>query len=119
MGANLNPGESAVSLKILKQTKRDLNKLKAKNIPEDKNTILLLDMSLKEPQIDQGSLKKITAKTLVLAGEKDIILESDTRSIAQGISGAELHILKSATHFAPQENSAAFNKIVLDFLMGK
>lgn len=119
MGANLNPEESSVSPKILKQTKSDLNKLKAKNNPEDKNTILLLDMLLKEPKIDQGSLKKITAKTLVLAGEKDIILEAHTRSIAQGIPGAELHILQGATHFAPQKDSATFNKIVLDFLMRK
>jgi len=119
MGANLNPEESSVHPKILKQTKSDLNKLKAKDDPEDKNTILLLDMLLKEPQIDQESLKKITAKTLVLAGEKDIILEAHTRSISQGIPGAELHILQGATHFAPKENSAAFNKIVLDFLTRK
>ena len=117
MGANLNPEETSVSPKILKQTKTDLNKLKAKNYPEDKNTILLLDMLLKEPQIEQQALKKITAKTLVLAGEKDIILEAHTRSIAKGIPGAELHILEGATHFAPKENSAEFNKIVLDFLM--
>lgn len=117
MGANLNPEESSVSPKILKQTKNDLNKLKTKNNPEDKNKILLLDMLLREPQIDQRSLKNITAKTLVIAGEKDIILDAHTRSIAQGIPGAELHILQGATHFAPQENSSAFNKIVLDFLM--
>lgn len=117
MGANLNPEESSVSPKILKQTKNDLNKLKTKNNPEDKNKILLLDMLLREPQIDQRSLKNITAKTLVMAGEKDIILEAHTRSIAQGIPGAELHILQGATHFAPQENSSAFNKIVLDFLL--
>jgi len=119
MGANLNPEESSVSPKILKQTKSDLNKLKAKNNPDDKNTMLLLEMLLKEPQIDQKSLKNITAKTLVLAGEKDIILEAHTRSIAEVIPGAELQLLQGATHFAPKENPSAFNKIVLDFLMRK
>ena len=119
MGANLNPEESSVSPKILKQTKSDLNKLKAKNNPDDKNTVLLLEMLLKEPQIDQKSLKNITAKTLVLAGEKDIILEAHTRSIAEVIPGAELQLLQGATHFAPKENPSAFNKIVLDFLMRK
>ena len=116
MGANLNPERTSVSPKILNQTQTDLNKLKAKNDIKNRTDILLLEMLLNEPHILPEDLQKITAKTLVLAGEKDVILENHTRLIAKSIPNAELIILKGQTHFAPQENPAIFNQTVLDFL---
>lgn len=116
MGANLNPERTSVSPKILNQTQTDLNKLKAKNDIKNRTDILLLEMLLNEPHILPEDLQKITAKTLVLAGEKDVILENHSRLIAKSIPNAELIILKGQTHFAPQENPAIFNQTVLDFL---
>jgi len=116
MGANLNPEETAVSAKILKQTRNDLEKLKAKNYQTARSQILLLSMLLSEPNLLPVDLQKITAKTLVLAGEKDIILENHSRLIAQSIPQAELNILKGQSHSVPQENPKLFNQVVLDFL---
>lgn len=116
MGANLNPEVTSVSPKILKQTRNDLAGLKAKNNASNRIDIMLLELLLKEPNIMPMELKKITAKTLVLAGEKDIILEAHTRAIAGGITGGEVMILKNQSHFVPQENPSLFNRIVLDFL---
>ncbi|MEE1943960.1 alpha/beta hydrolase [Pedobacter sp. KR3-3] len=116
LGANLNPSEEAVSTKILNQAKKDLAKLQAKNEPQDQVTIRLLQMILTEPQIDPASLKTISAKTLILAGEKDLILEPHTQLIGRSIPNAQVLILKGQTHFVPEENPALFTQTVLDFL---
>ncbi|HTM97229.1 MAG TPA: alpha/beta hydrolase [Pedobacter sp.] len=116
MGANLDPSETSVTKKILTETKRDINKLKNKNDPANLTTLRLMEMLLTEPHIVASDLQKITAKTLVLAGEKDIILDGHTRLIAKSIPKAEVLIFKGQTHFVPEENPALFNKAVLDFL---
>ncbi len=117
MGANLNPSEDALSKKILTITKRDLNKIKLENKKEDLVTIRLMEMLLKEPNINPESLKSITAKTMIIAGEKDVILEKHTRLIAESIPHAKLNILKAQTHFVVEENPELFNQAVLEFLL--
>ena len=58
-----------------------------------------LDLMLTQPHL-AGSAKPIyiTAPTLVLAGEKDLIDETQTRRIARSIPGAKLLILPGETH---------------------
>ena len=114
MGANLNPSSQAVKAQLLKRTQRDINKIKAEN--GNSVTLGLLEMLLREPNIDPLSLKNITAKTLILAGEEDDILEKHTRLIASSIPQAQLNIIKGENHFVVIENPGLFNKIVLTFL---
>lgn len=116
MGANLNPSAEAVSEKFIRRVQRDIQKLKKINDPENNSTIRLMEMLLNEPNIPASALGKIKATTLVIAGEKDLVLEKHTRSIAGNIKGAQLNIVKGETHFLPEENPLLFNKIVLDFL---
>ena len=116
MGANLNPSDSAVSKKILTQTAKDIRSIQAQNNPKETVTLRLLEMLLREPNITPDQLKKITAKTLVLAGEHDLILEKHTRFIAACIPGAELQILQGQDHFVPEKNPMLFNKTVVEFL---
>jgi len=116
MGANLNPDEAAIGAKMIKQVHDDVRKLKAQNDHNNKTNILLMEMMLNEPHITPDDLQKITAKTLILAGEKDIILENHTKLIAQSVPKAEIIILKGESHFVSQENPTLFNKRVLDFL---
>lgn len=116
LGANLNPSEEAVSSKILNQAKKDIDKLQASNDPKEQVTLRLLQLILTEPNIDPKSLKTITAKTLILAGEKDLILAPHTELIGQSIPNAQVLILKGQTHFVPEENPALFAQTVLDFL---
>lgn len=116
MGANLDPSDSSLSKKILETTKKDLARLKSENKPVDQVTIRLLEMLLVEPNIKVEDLKSIEAQTLVMAGEKDLILENHTRFISANIPNATLLILKKQTHFVPEENPTVFNKAVLDFL---
>ena len=51
-----------------------------------------------EPHISDNTLKKIRAKTLILAGQKDMVTEKETRHIAETIPGAEMKILPGETH---------------------
>lgn len=57
-----------------------------------------LRLMLKEPDISPCDLAKITAPTLVLAGEKDMIKEEHTRLIAENLPNAELKILSGEDH---------------------
>ncbi|MBR2794676.1 MAG: alpha/beta hydrolase [Solobacterium sp.] len=51
-----------------------------------------------EPHITPEELGRIKARTLVLAGQHDVILESETRLIAASIPGSELRILPAEDH---------------------
>ncbi|PWS29942.1 hypothetical protein DF947_20360 [Pedobacter paludis] len=116
MGANLNPSDLAVKKKTLEKTEKDIKKLMAENKESNIPIIRLLEMVLKEPNINPETLSNIKAKTLVLAGENDEILENHTRLIAKRIPNSNLYIFKGETHFVVTENPALFNKTVLDFL---
>ena len=115
MGANLNPSDTSISRKVKKGIQKDIVKL-TKNSNENA-TVRLLEMLLREPNILPSELEKISARTLVLAGEKDIILEQHTKLIANSISNSKVEILKKQTHFLPHENPELFNKTVLEFLL--
>ena len=53
---------------------------------------------VKEPKISKQQLREIRARTLLTAGEKDVIKESHTRHIAETIPGASLKIFPKAGH---------------------
>ena len=57
-----------------------------------------LALMLNEPLIGDDVLHRITARTLVLAGSKDLIKERETRHIADVIPGAKLQILEGEGH---------------------
>lgn len=58
----------------------------------------LLKLMLEEPHISDDELSKIQSPTLILAGSKDLILESHTRRIANAIPHSSLRILKGENH---------------------
>ncbi|MRT94678.1 alpha/beta fold hydrolase, partial [Ancylomarina sp. 16SWW S1-10-2] len=117
MGANLNPSDTSINRKVKKGIQKDIVKLTKNSNGHENVTVRLLEMLLREPNIIPSDLEKISAKTLVLAGEKDIILEQHTKLIANSISNSKVEILKKQTHFLPQENPELFNKTVLEFLL--
>ncbi|MFT3980034.1 MAG: alpha/beta hydrolase [Ferruginibacter sp.] len=117
MGANLNPSAEAISSKIIKEVKSGIAELQNSADPKEKTTLRLIEMLLKEPNIPVEDLAKIKAKTLVMAGQKDLVLEKHTRLIADHIPHARLKIVKGATHFFPEEDPALFTKLALGFLL--
>jgi pimeloyl-ACP methyl ester carboxylesterase len=65
------------------------------------------------------SLERISAPTLVIAGEEDFITGPlCARPLADGIPGAELTLLPGAGHFVFVEAPDAFREAVLGFLRG-
>lgn len=64
-----------------------------------------LAMMFREPNIVQEDLARIKIPVLVMAGERDIIQESDTRFIASSIRNAELMILPKENHMSYVINS--------------
>jgi pimeloyl-ACP methyl ester carboxylesterase len=118
MGANLWADTLAVTPATIKEVRQGktmttllypINKQARKVRPL---MVLLLDY----PRMKAADLAGITAPTLVLAGEKDLIQEAHTRLIARSLPKGEVQILPGLTHYAPQEDPAAFNAAVLRFL---
>ena len=72
-------------------------------------------MMLNEPHIGNEVLGSIKAKTLVLAGSKDLVREEETRAIAAGIPGAELRILEGEGHGSYIVHKTKIAEIILDF----
>ncbi|WP_316848308.1 alpha/beta hydrolase [Pedobacter psychrodurus] len=116
MGANLNPTENAVEKSMLNQLKKDFKMLQLKEDAESMQMARLLLMLSTEPNIKVEDLHKVNSKTLVLAGEKDVIKAEHTKLIASNIPQSELIIFKRETHMIPNENASLFNQTVLDFL---
>ena len=71
---------------------------------------------LNEPNIAFVDLSKITAPTLVLAGERDIIPASHTQAVAAAIPSAECRILKGETHASYVLDADKLHDVLKDFL---
>lgn len=118
MGANLWADTLAVTPATLKEVRQG-KKLTTLLYPINKQArqvrplmVLLLDY----PRMKATDLAGITAPTLVLAGEKDMIQPAHTRLIASSLPHGQAHIFPGLTHYAPREDPAAFNATVLAFL---
>lgn len=105
-GANLTPAG-------IKQPFRGL--MKAKNLisPDSK-----LQLMLTQPHISGWQLTGISTPTLVLAGEKDLITEEQTRRIARSIPDAKLLILPGETHSSYVVHSDKLYPATWNFLQG-
>lgn len=75
----------------------------------------MLGLMVNEPNITPDELVGIQAKTLVIAGKKDMIKEEHTRLIATSIPDATLQLIKG-NHFIASKQPKEFNRAVLDFL---
>lgn len=75
----------------------------------------LLDLLIYQPNITPADLGRISAPTLVMAGDRDIIRIEHTVQIFQNISNSHLAIFPGSTHFVPNSNSQLFNATVLSF----
>jgi pimeloyl-ACP methyl ester carboxylesterase len=75
----------------------------------------MLGLMVNDPNVSPAELAGIRAKTLVIAGTRDMIKEAHTRLIAESIPDAELVFVKG-DHFIANRHPAEFNRAVLDFL---
>lgn len=82
-----------------------------------KKNMEMLGLMVNDPNIRPEELKMIHAKTLVIAGTKDMILKSHTQLIADSIPESRLVFIEGS-HFIANKKPEEFNKAVLDFLKG-
>lgn len=115
MGANVFIDHSVVEKWVFKELNKQLKELGSGTSYADKNRVRLINLLLTEPKHKFEDLKIISCPVLVLAGEKDVIKENHTKSIAASISKSKLLIAPKETHYYPSENSKAFNTTVIDF----
>lgn len=75
----------------------------------------LLGLMVNDPNVTPEELAGITAKTLVIAGTKDVIKKEHTILIAKSIPSAKLVFIKG-DHYIAGRQPAEFNQAVLEFL---
>jgi pimeloyl-ACP methyl ester carboxylesterase len=118
MAANLNPSEQALYPEVLGLVKSMLTAIPtdARQTPEGRRELKVAGLILEEPHIELEALAGITAPTLVIAGDHDLIREEHTIAIYQHIPNSQLAILPNATHAVPYDDPATFNAVVERFL---
>jgi pimeloyl-ACP methyl ester carboxylesterase len=113
-GANIFP-EGVIDFEDMKKTVLELER-KNKNHEYDLD-IDLNNLDLKFPNLKFTDLNVIKSKTLIIAGDHDVIKSEHTLKIYESIPNAQLAILPNSSHSALIENSKLFNEIVLHFLL--
>ena len=116
-GANLDAKGVKPSIQIPIEIGYRFAKMFAKKSAEARLHAEMLGLMVNDPNVRPEELSAITAKTLVIAGTKDMIKESQTRLIASNIRDTQLVILEG-NHFIANKCPEAFNRAVLDFLRG-
>lgn len=114
-GANLNAGGVKPSVQIPIEIGYRIARLFAKKRRSAKLKAEMLGLMVNDPNVRPEELAEIQAKTLVVAGTKDMIKDEHTRLIAQSITGAQLAILPG-DHFVANKCPKEFNRVVLEFL---
>ena len=117
MAANLNPSEEALRPEVIALIKSMIAATPAseRDTPQGRRQMKVTQMLLDAPHIELKALEAITAPTLVLAGDRDIISDEHTVAIYQHIPNSQLAIIPNATHMVPFDDPALFNAIVERF----
>ncbi|HEY8035778.1 MAG TPA: alpha/beta hydrolase [Methylobacter sp.] len=81
----------------------------------------VLEAEIKElwrtaPQLDHADLQVITAPTLVITGENDIIDLRHSSELAQMLANGKIEIVPDAGHAAPVTHARQINQLIASFL---
>lgn len=116
MAANLTPDD------IYPETDQLVKQLLASITPEARKTpkgqrdLKVTTIMLTEPHIDLALLKKVTAPTLILSGDHDLIRLDHTVAIYETLPNAQLAVFPNSTHLVPYDDPQLFNATVERFL---
>lgn len=118
MAANLNPSETAIYPEVIALVKSIINSVSPaeRETPRARRELKVTGMMLEEPNIEATALKAITAPTLIMAGDLDLIRDEHTVEIHRHIPNAQLAIFPNATHMIPFDDPVVFNATVERFL---
>lgn len=114
-GANLNTKGVKPSVQIPIILGYKMASCFAKKSPDAKANAEMLGLMVNDPNVYPSELRKLTMKTLVIAGTKDMIKTTHTRLIADNLPNAEL-VLLEGDHFIANKQWKQFNEVVEQFL---
>jgi pimeloyl-ACP methyl ester carboxylesterase len=117
MAPNLNPSEDALYPETIALMHEVLDSMsdEERDTPEGRRELKATEMMLEEPNIDVSELAAIEAPTLIMVGEHDVIRPEHAVDIYEHLPYGTLKILRNATHTAPQDDPARFNRTVERF----
>jgi len=116
MAANLNPGEDALYPEVIDLIESMVSRAsRSADTPEGKRALKVARLALNQPDIDPVALEVITAPTLILAGDHDMIRDAHTLEIFHHIPNSQLAILPNSTHMVPFDDPELFNATVERF----
>lgn len=115
-GANLNARGVKRSVQVPIELGYRMARLFAGLSAKARANAEMLGLMVNDPNVAPEELAALTAPTLVIAGENDMIRENHTRLIAERIPNARLAFVPG-DHFVAAKNPAAFNREVERFLL--
>lgn len=115
-GANLDAKGVKPSVQIPIVIGYRIASLFAAKSAEAERNAEMLGLMVNEPDIDVNELHKITIKTLVIAGTRDMIKTKHTQKIYEALPNAGI-VFIPGNHFIANKNPAAFNRAVEEFLL--
>lgn len=118
MAANLNPSLEAIypETEAMAKEMTAAFPADAKDTPDGKRFLKVTGLLLSQPHIDPKALNKITAPTLIVSGDQDLIRLEHTVDIYNNIPNANLAVLPNNTHMVPYDDPGLFNTTVQRFL---
>ena len=115
-GANLDTKGVKRSIQFQIELGYRFAKMFAKSSESARKNTEMLGLMVNDPNVRPEELSQIHARTLVIAGTKDMIKEEHTRLIADRIPDSRLVFIEG-DHFIANKCPEAFNRAVLDFLI--
>lgn len=88
----------------------------ARATPEGARKYKVLEIVTTQPNLKPAELARLTAPTLILAGDHDMITSAHIAVMFDSLPNAQLAVFPNATHMLPYDDPAAFNATVDRFL---
>jgi pimeloyl-ACP methyl ester carboxylesterase len=116
MAANLNPEGVYPETDRLIRDMLAATPAEARNTPQGRRDAKLATLMLNQPHIELAQLKAVTAPTLVLSGDHDLVRLDHTVAIYEALPNAELAVFANRTHMVPYDDPQTFNAAIETFL---
>ena len=114
-GANLKAGGVKRATQISIEIGYRIARIFSEKSESAKLNAEMLGLMVNDPNVEPDELCRISAKTLVIAGTRDMIKEDHTKLIAENIPDSKLVIIEG-DHFVASKRPKEFNNVVLRFL---
>ena len=120
-GANLWPDSTALVPSLWKQMQQGYadGKGKAFSTPKEKNDWKVFVLDVLQPNIPLSALRSIKAPSLIVAGDRDVIVTDHTVAIARHIANSWLWIIPNCGHATLIDRADEFNAKVTEFFRAK